>query len=311
MDLKAGPEHEGLRLDRFLRNELPGLPVSALHRLARKKKILVNGRPVDEVRRPLAAGDVVTVKDFTPGPPPERDGRPGRADIPVLFEDAVLLVVDKPRGLAVHSGKGDASRTAIDLLRQRAQGYEPYLVHRLDKYTSGVLAVAKNRETAGRLGDAFRREGGRDARKLYLTVVFGAADRTGRIDLPLDRKPALTRYRLLQELVWSGGTLSLLEAEIDTGRTHQIRRHLAAVNLPVAGDDDYGNWELNKRFRAEFRIKHYLLHARELRFKHPATGVPMQFRAPIPREFYALFKDLPDEQTEKRREPRMNTDGNG
>jgi 23S rRNA pseudouridine955/2504/2580 synthase len=289
MELHVTNEHDGVRLDRYLKSALPELPVSAFHRLLRKKKIRVNGKPTNDARCILHTGDTVRVEEAAPG---SRQAGPKRAGLTIVFEDEVLLVIDKPCGMAVHSGKGEGGRTVIDLLRAGASTYEPYLVHRLDKYTSGVLVVAKDRRTAGQLGDVFQSEGGRDVRKRYLTVVFGEPRRAGRIDLPLDRKTALTRYRLLQEIHWSSGILTLLEAEIDTGRTHQIRRHLAAINLPVAGDDEYGDWELNKTFRAEFGVKHFLLHALELRLRHPVTGVPMRFNAPIPREFYLLFKDL-------------------
>ncbi len=294
MELRVTDEHDGIRLDRLCRELLPRLPVSAFYRLLRKRKIRVNGRPEKEADRTLRSGDVVRVEEDSR----ERSAssRPGRPPA-VLFEDAAFIVIDKPRGLAVHPGKGDSGRTVIDDLRSAAVGYEPFLVHRLDKYTSGAMLVAKDRETAGRLGDLLRGESGgggsRRLRKVYLAVAFGSPERAGRVDLSLDGKPALTRYRSLQEIPWGGAALSLLEVEIDTGRTHQIRRHLAAVHLPLAGDDEYGDWDLNKRFRAEFGIRHYLLHSREIRIDHPVTGVPLTFTAPIPREFFLLFKGLP------------------
>lgn len=294
MELRVTSEHDGVRLDRLCREFLPALPVSAFHRLLRKRKIRVNGRPEKEAERILRTGDVVKVEEESRES--RMAARPARS-LTVLFEDETFIVIDKPRGLASHSGKGDSGRTVIDDLRARAVGYEPFLVHRLDKYTSGAMLVAKDRETAGRLGDLLRGEGGdrgrRRVRKAYLAAAFGAPERTGRIDLSLDGKPALTRYRTLQEIPWSGGALCLLEVEIDTGRTHQIRRHLAAVHLPLAGDDGYGDWELNKRFRSEFGVKHSLLHSREIRIEHPVTGAPLTFTAPIPREFYLLFKGLP------------------
>jgi 23S rRNA pseudouridine955/2504/2580 synthase len=285
-------ENNGQRLDRFLRQELENFPAGAMFRLLRKGKIRVNGAPVKDPKHILKTDDHVEVDGFSEDRQGPRSTAPAQVDIPVLFEDECLLVVDKPRGVSVHSGAGETQRTVIGILTAKAKDYTPFLVHRLDKYTSGVLVLAKDREIAGRLGELFRKAGEREVNKRYLAVVFGKAPKAGRIALPLDNQEAFTRYKMLQELPWQTACLSLLDVEISTGRKHQIRRHLAGVNLPVAGDDEYGNWELNKLFYGDYKIREYILHSQELSFRHPVSEEKMSFRAPIPREIYGLFKNV-------------------
>ena len=294
MKSSVTPEYNGVRLDKFVKKEVASLPLTALFRLLRKKRVRLNGRVITDPKTELAAGDELVIEELP------RETRAHGGDLPVLFEDEHLLVVDKPRGLAVHSGAGKEGRTVIALLRARASGTEPHLAHRLDKYTSGVLVTAKDRETSGKLGAQFKKTGDRETKKTYITVVFGRAERADTIDKPLDGKKALTHYRCLRQIPWRDKGLSLLEVRIDTGRLHQIRRHLAAAGLPVAGDDDYGNWELNKQFQADYKIKEYLLHAWEVRLRHPVSEMMMTFRSPVPEEFKAVFGEITIETQRQR-----------
>lgn len=302
MEWTVPQDFAGRPLDRFLKSTASALPVSALFKLLRKKKIKVNGVVVREMKTSLAQGDVV----FLPDSALETSNRVQAAhSLPVLFEDLVLLVINKPRGMAVHSGKGESGRTVIDLLTAFAHDYTPRLVHRLDKFTSGVLVVAKERRAAGRLGDAFEKTGGSEVRKRYLAVVFGKAPATGRVANSLDGQDAQTLYVKIAERRWEQGVISLLDVKITTGRKHQIRRHLSSIGLPVVGDEDYGAWDLNKRFHEEFRIKGFLLHALSIRFVHPESRMPIEIEAPVSSEILSVF---PAAGSYKKNKPRRNTD---
>jgi 23S rRNA pseudouridine955/2504/2580 synthase len=287
MEMKIPPELDGVALDKFVKKECRDIPFTALFRLLRKKRVRVNGRPVSDPKTVLAAGDELVIEELAPSTQPAGPRGPA---LSILFEDEHLIVVDKPSGLAVHPGAGEGGRTVIAALRSRAAGYEPHLAHRLDKYTSGVLVTAKDRKTSGKLGALFK-ERDPETRKTYLAVVCGRAPRQEIIDQPLDGRDAVTRFRLIRAIPWRNKGLSLVEARIDTGRMHQIRRHLAASGLPLAGDDEYGNWEINELFQADFKIKHFLLHSYETRLRHPVSEMLMSFTAPVPEAFRLIFGD--------------------
>jgi tRNA pseudouridine65 synthase len=198
----------------------------------------------------------------------------------VIYRDTELLVVDKPSGLAVHRGWARDGEVVMTLARALA-GRHVFPVHRLDRGTSGVLVLALAAAPAGRLAKEF--EAGR-VRKRYLALVRGIPPEAGVIDHPIPRSPggarvpAVTGYRRLatfERYAW-------LEVIPETGRLHQIRRHLKHISHPLIGDVLYGKGEHNRLFRSRFGLHRLALHAAELSLEHPATGAPLRLRAPLP-----------------------------
>jgi 23S rRNA pseudouridine955/2504/2580 synthase len=205
-------------------------------------------------------------------------------ELTIVHEDDNIIVIDKNSGLAVQGGERVGA--SLDDLLEKKLGTRPFLVHRLDKDTSGLILVAKNKDAAARYSTLLA---DRAVRKIYLAVCAGRpAKRDGVIDDPVahrgESKAALTRYRVLAV----GDQFSLLELELGTGRMHQIRVHLAGIGHPILGDDKYGDFMLNKRLRKEFGIRKLLLHARRLVI--PRTGhTPLDLIAPLPEHFEACM----------------------
>lgn len=293
VEVDAGSE--GQRVDNFLMRVCKGVPRSHIYRVLRTGEVRVNSRRVGATYR-LQPGDRVRI------PPIRVDaGAPRRAppaEPPVVFEDDALLVVDKPAGTAVHGGSG-VSFGVIERLRSaRPQARFLELAHRLDRETSGLLVLAKRRPALVALHAALRE--GR-VRKHYLVLVKGnwrddkrsvnlplrkSLTRSGERRVSVDRtgREAMTVFRRARAL--PGYTL--LDAELMTGRTHQIRVHLAHLGFPILGDDKYGDFELN-RVVAKRGLKRMFLHAAELELQHPTTGAPMRFSSPLPPELEAFL----------------------
>jgi 23S rRNA pseudouridine955/2504/2580 synthase len=306
---------EGQRLDNFLVKLLKGVPKSHVYRVIRSGEVRVNkGRAGADTK--LALGDEVRV-------PPVRTattGAEGRADappreFPVVFEDEHLLAIAKPAGVAVHGGSG-VSFGVIEQMRQaRPQARFLELVHRLDKETSGLLLIAKKRAALVALQDQLRQRGGEKVmHKTYAALVIGAwpeerkvidvalhkfltADGERRVrtvdDDHEDGKRSITLVKVVQRFK----AFTLLDVTIKTGRTHQIRVHLAGEGHPIAGDDKYGDFALNKALaRGEVvpgqRFDRMFLHARRLRLQHPAGGEEIELTAPLPAECAALLTSL-------------------
>ena len=303
----------GQRLDKFLRKRLAEMPLSHLYKLVRTKKVRVNGARAD-IAQLLNPGDVVVVhgaREANPQAPRPREPRPPGAvpqDFGVLYEDPHLLVCDKPAGLAIHPGTGIAGDTLVDEVRAylERQGlfvpegeFKPSPAHRLDRETSGVVVVAKTRQAMVRLTEIFTAG---DAKKSYLALAKGRFQRDrGTVELRLaehQQTQASKEQRgiNLQDAVthWTklagGGEATLLELEIETGRTHQIRRHLAAIGHPVVGDAKYGDFAFNRRARAAWGLRRMFLHSARLALAHPVTGKRLVFAAPLPPE---LLQALP------------------
>ena len=202
------------------------------------------------------------------------------ATLAVLYQDDDVLVVNKPSGLAVHRGWAEDEEVVLTLARTLARRHV-YPVHRLDRATSGVLVLALAAEPARRLAAAFAAG---QVRKRYLALVRGIAPESGVIDHPIPRSPggprvpAVTAYRRLG----SFERYSWLEVVPETGRLHQIRRHLKHISHPLIGDVRYGKGEHNRLFRTRFGLHRLALHAAELCFDHPASGLPQRFRAALP-----------------------------
>jgi 23S rRNA pseudouridine955/2504/2580 synthase len=282
--VEVGEESEAQRIDNFLLRKLKGVPKSHVYRVLRSGEVRVNsGRVKPDYR--LRAGDRIRV-------PPIRVAEGQRAarphEFPVVYEDASLLVIDKPAGVAVHGGSGVSYGVIESLRAARPQAKLLELAHRLDRDTSGLLMLAKKRSALVELHRMLR-EG--EVEKIYLAVVKGeykgpaeiraalhkyvTGSGERRVAVTEDGRSALTRVKVLRRNAES----SLLEVRLLTGRTHQIRVHLAHVGHPIIGDEKYGGGE----------AKRLLLHAAKLAFRHPLTGEPMRLESAAPAEMKAAL----------------------
>ena len=289
-------EH-GQRLDNLLLKQCKGVPKSHVYSIVRSGQVRVNGRRA-EVSYRLQTGDVLRI-------PPLRIARREQeivagaefnVDLPVLYEDDGLLIIDKPAGIAVHGGSGESFGVIEALRRQRPQARFLELAHRLDRETSGVLLVGKKRSVLLALHEMFRDGGGggRGADKRYQVLVSGRwMDPVRNVRVPLLKylqpsgerrvrvseagKASHTVFRLLAR--WEH--FSLLEAHLKTGRTHQIRVHLAHLGYPVVGDEKYGDFALN-RVLARDGLKRMFLHAWTMRLPNPLDGRDLLVEAPLP-----------------------------
>ncbi len=306
--LLVDAEDGGQRLDNFLMRRLKGVPKTHIYRIIRSGEVRINKGRVSADRR-IEPGDQIRlppVRTSTQADDKQQAMRGGAAavmarEFPVLFEDEHLLVIDKPAGTAVHGGSGVSFGVIEQLRMARPQARLLELVHRLDRETSGILLVAKKRSALKNLQEQFR---DRATGKTYLALVTGQwPPRLKVLDKSLhkyllpdgerrvavvsrDHPDALTALTLVQ-VARTGTDYSLLEVTIKTGRTHQIRVHLADQGMPIVGDDKYGAFELNKslqRVGAAVPLRRMFLHAWRLQFRHPATGEPMRAQADLPPE---------------------------
>ena len=297
----------GERLDTFLRGHFPAVSRGAMQRLIEQGHIRVNGHLVKSTHTPRA-GEVVEV--CWPAARPA-EAQPEEIPLDILFEDKSLLVLNKPAGIVVHPAAGHEEHTLVNALLHHCKGSlsgiggvaRPGIVHRLDKETSGCLVVAKNDETHLALSEQFA---GRVVKKIYHAIVCGALAReSGEIHAAIARHPthrkrmavhddadgraAHTSYRVLERL----NHATLVEAQIHTGRTHQIRVHFQFLGHPVLGDETYGA-KPNARVKelTNYAAPRVLLHAKELSFIHPRTQKPLKFAAPLPADFKQALKLL-------------------
>ncbi len=307
LTFKIGPDDVGVRLDAFLASQIEGWSRARLQRLIEAQDVLVNGktskpsyklREHDELEVELTAP---TTTSFTPEAIP----------IDVVYEDETLVVVNKPAGLVVHPAAGIHSGTLANALAHHFQqlpnaiSVRPGIVHRLDRDTSGLLVVAKTEVALENLSDQFR---ARSVYKSYAALVHGRVQSdTGKIDQPLARdrsnrtrmavvrggRGALSIYRVNRRF----HRFTLLDVELKTGRTHQIRVHLAWLKHPVIGDETYGggrdNTIQNPKLKSQIRsLGRHFLHAEKLAFTHPATGARMEFHSPLPAELSDLLSEI-------------------
>jgi 23S rRNA pseudouridine955/2504/2580 synthase len=281
----------GQRIDNFLVARLKGVPKSHVYRILRSGEVRVNSGRVAASHR-LALGDKVRVPPIRTAERESGDAPAPALELPVLYEDEHVLAVNKPAGLAVHGGSGIA-HGAIERLRAgRPQAKFLELVHRLDRETSGVLLLAKKRAALTAMHEDLR---SRSMDKRYIAAVAGRVrDEKRRVKVALrkystgegERRVAVDAYEgqeaetIFRRLARSE-EFTLLEAELLTGRTHQIRVHLAHIGHPILGDEKYGDFVLNRALKKR-GLKRMFLHAAQLTFSHPASGEPVTVRAPLP-----------------------------
>ena len=295
--LEVGEESAAQRIDNFLLRILRGVPKSHVYRVLRSGEVRVNSGRVGPDYR-LRIGDRVRV-------PPVRISTTVKtakpAEFPIVHEDASLLVVDKPAGVAVHGGSGVSYGVIESLRAGRPQAKFLELAHRLDRDTSGLLIICKKRSALVELHRQLR-EG--EVEKIYAAVVKGVPERDAfEISEPLhkyvtgagERRVSVREggmsARTKVKLTKKGAESSLLEIRLLTGRTHQIRVHLAHAGHPVLGDDKYGDFELNRAL-AKRGVKRLFLHANRLSFAHPLTGEKVRLKADLPADMQAFAKAL-------------------
>jgi len=304
--LTVDEESVGQRLDNYLIRHLKGVPKTHVYRIIRSGEVRVNkGRASADTR--IEMGDVVRL-------PPvrisdkvaEKAAQPAPArEFPLLLEDDALMAIDKPAGVAVHGGSG-VSFGVIEQLRQaRPQAKLLELVHRLDRETSGILLVAKKRSALKHLQDQFRE---RETGKTYLALVQGSwpeklkvidsalhkfllpdGERRVKVTTPddPDGMRSITLVKVAERLMGC----TLLEVTIKTGRTHQIRVHLASMGHPIAGDDKYGDFEWNKNLSKQ-GFKRMFLHAWRLQFTHPVSGQRVELKSAMPAELNSFIQHV-------------------
>jgi len=302
--LVISEEDAGQRIDNFLLKICKGVPKSHVYQILRSGQVRVNKGRIDQLYR-LQIGDAVRI-------PPVRmaESKPNNApktEFSILHEDAHLLIIDKPSGVAVHGGSGVSYGVIEQLRASRPDAKFLELVHRLDRETSGILMLAKKRSALTNLHEQMR-DGLTDKR--YLTLIKGewknqrqhiklplhkytAADGERRVRVQADGMASHTVFTLLRRY----GEFTLLEAELKTGRTHQIRVHLSASGYAMAGDDKYGDFALNRELQkaqgTRIALKRMFLHAHQITFTHPDTGQPMTINAALPKECEQFLNSLP------------------
>ena len=323
MSLRVADDAAGSRLDAWLAGALRHLGRNRAKRLILDGRVAVGGRTIVEPKRPVKPGEHVTVA--LPAPEPAAL-QPEAIPLAVVYEDSDLIVVDKPAGMVVHPGAGVRSGTLVNALLAHCRGSlsgiggvtRPGIVHRLDKDTSGLMVVAKSDRAHRGLAAQFADHGrAGPLERAYRAVVWGAPEPTaGVIDAPLARsardrrkvavastggRRAVTRYRVVERFA-KPPVAALVECRLETGRTHQIRVHLASIGHPLVGDRTYGAGFATKAARlaepvrglaAGFRRQ--ALHAYLLGFAHPVTGQRLSFTSPLPEDLAALvsaFKSL-------------------
>ncbi len=308
IDVRLAPAHEGWRLDRALADALPALSRERLKTLIRTGAVETEGKPVRDPATKVRGEEALRVA--VPEPTPAHNEA---QDIPlnIAFEDEHLLVVDKPAGLVVHPAAGNFDGTLVNALLHHCGGSlsgiggvaRPGIVHRIDKDTSGLLVVAKNDVTHEGLARQFAAH---SIDRRYLAIVNGlpfAGD--GTVDAPLARsaanrkkiaivpegrgKRAVTHWRRLETL----RDAALVECRLETGRTHQVRVHMASIGHPLVGDPVYGrSGKTHGKILKELQFQRQALHAAELGFTHPVTKAQLSFSSPMPTDMQELFNAL-------------------
>ena len=290
------------RIDSYIVDKNINLSRTAIKRLLGEGKILVNGKKQKPSYKP-EVGDIITIEI----PEPEEvELKPQDIPIDIIYEDKDIIVVNKPKGMVVHPANGNPDGTLVNAILAKCKDslsgiggeIRPGIVHRLDKDTSGLLIIAKNDQAHINMSKQIQ---DRKVIKKYIALVKGViGENTATIDMPIARstkdrkkmavdpkgKEAITHYKVLQRY----DKYTLLEIKIDTGRTHQIRVHMAYIGHPVVGDMQYSNG------KNEFGIEGQMLHSKYLEFDHPITGKRLKLEAPLPEYFEQVLKELEGRQ---------------
>ena len=316
MTFTVPSESDGSRLDRFLVSVVGGLSRSQLQRLIKTGDVTVGGAAA-RANQTVREGQTV---DLAIPEPVDATPTPEALDLPIVYQDEDLVVVDKPAGMVVHPAAGHGSGTLVNALLHHIGDLSgiggerrPGIVHRLDRGTSGLMVVAKHDRSHEELSRQFH---DREVEKEYVALVWGDVQAGRRIDLPIgrddaNRKKMSAKTRRSREAVTRivgathfGRAATLARVAIHTGRTHQIRVHLSAIGHPVIGDPLYGG--IHRRvpgdLRAVNRLERPFLHAARLAFHHPIDGRPMEFTSPLPADLQAVLDEV-TEQFEPARQP--------
>jgi len=310
--LLVSPEEAGVRIDRYLTSVLAGQSRSQIQRLINDGRVTIDGHTV-RPNRAVRAGETVFVEIPEPvSPAPE----PEAVDLDIVYQDADIVVVNKPAGMVVHPAAGHSQGTLVNALLHHITDLSgiggelrPGIVHRLDRGTSGLMVVAKNDHAHNELARQFH---DREVEKEYIALVWGVVHAGRRIDLPIGRDPVDRKKmsararrarsaatRVTKALHMPG--VSLIHVAISTGRTHQIRVHLSAIGHPIVGDGVYGG--LRRRVPGDLRpvlaLDRPFLHAGRLVFHHPADGRKMTFEAPLPDDLRSVLNLILPEEYER------------
>lgn len=309
IELRPGREHQLMRLDRYVAGELPELSRTYLQQLITDGRLLVDGQSRRAAFK-MTPGQVVTISlPLTE----EFDLEPQDIPLDILYEDDDILVINKPAGMVVHPAPGHPRDTLVNAVLFHAPGISiqgstrPGIIHRLDKETSGVMVIAKSNRAQASLVEQWQ---GRSVVKHYTALVAGVVEEdTATIDAPIGRNPinrqqmktirtgreAISHFTVVERF----REATLLDVRIETGRTHQIRVHLAFIGYPVVGDGLYGN-KVSGRVAEELDVQRQFLHATSLTFRLPSTGEERTFTAPLAADLEAVLERLPPADEESK-----------
>ena len=297
--LTVSPEDAGVRIDKYLAEQLPDITRSYLQKLLKDGSVQMNGKPVKASTK-TAVGAVIAL---TIPEPEEPEILPENIPLDILYEDSDVILINKPKNMVVHPAAGHYTGTLVNALMYHCRGdlsgingvLRPGIVHRIDKDTTGVLIVCKNDRAHNALAEQLKEH---SITRKYRAIVCGnLKEDEGTVDAPLGRHPqdrkkmaivrsggkrAVTHYRVLERF----GNDTYIECQLETGRTHQIRVHMASLGHPLLGDEIYG------RAKSPFKLEGQTLPAMVLGFSHPTTGEYMEFEAPLPEYFEKLLEKL-------------------
>ena len=297
--LTVSPEEAGVRIDKYLTEQLPDITRSYLQKLLKDGSVQMNGKSVKTSTK-TASGAVI---ELTIPEPEEPEILPEDIPLDILYEDSDVILINKPKDMVVHPAAGHYTGTLVNALMYHCKGdlsgingvLRPGIVHRIDKDTTGVLIICKNDKAHNALAEQLKEH---SITRKYRAIVCGnLKEDEGTVDAPLGRHPqdrkkmaivrtggkrAVTHYRVLERF----GNYTYIECQLETGRTHQIRVHMASLGHPLLGDEVYG------RVKSPFKLEGQTLHAMVLGFIHPTTGEYMEFEAPLPEYFEKLLGKL-------------------
>ncbi len=297
--LTVGAEDAGKRMDKYLAEQFPECTRSYLQKLLKDGNVRISGKPVKASAKTVVGACIELVIPE----PVEAEILPEAIALDILYEDSDVILINKPKGMVVHPAAGHTTGTLVNALMYHCQGnlsgingvLRPGIVHRIDKDTTGVLVVCKNDKAHNELARQLKEH---SITRRYRAIVCGnIKEEEGTVDAPLGRHPrerkkmaivktggkrAVTHYRVLERF----GSYTYIECQLETGRTHQIRVHMASLGHPLLGDEVYG------RTKSPFHTEGQTLHAMTLGFVHPTTGEYMEFTAPLPEYFDRIFKKL-------------------